>query len=307
MNRLMRIEKWAVIVIFAFAASGTHAALIRSTALPTNQLIAGGVVPNAASIAYDPSFGLYYGSRAGNPDYTAAVWDASGSLQQTISPMNADARGWNYNSNTGDLELVTFTSDLLSVGRDASGNLTGAYTTVFSDMPGSASGQSMMSYNSGANTLYSMSSGPTVNAVDRSTGTLSSTIALDFSTAGISTLNRFFIGYDSAQDLLIGAAGNSAYVFGLDGSYIGSSLLSLNTLGELNAGYANSQLFVYDNQINGFQGFDIFSDPDPTDVPVPATLALIGLGLAGLGLKRRKKAQARTPDALAHFGGLFIG
>ncbi|WP_431474003.1 PEP-CTERM sorting domain-containing protein [Marinobacter sp. KM021] len=279
--------KCAFAMGLAVTGASVQAGII-STANETIQLIAVGVEPNTASIAYDPTLGLYYGSRAGSSSYSAAVWDDTGALQQTLSPLNADARGWNYNSNSGQLELVTFTSDLLTVGRDASGFLTGTYTTQLNDMSGSPNAQSMLSYNASLDVFYGISSGPSVSVIDHATGALSSSFLLDFAAAGISSLNSWFLGYDEVEDALIGTSGDSAYIFSTSGDYLGSSLLGFNPDSDFDAGYANGQLFVYSNSLGGFQGYDLFDDA--SSVPEPSTLAILGLGLAGLGLSRRRRA-----------------
>jgi|GEM_PF-4767414 len=227
----------------------------------TIQLVAPDLVENTASIGFDPNLQLYYGSRAGSSSYPAAVWTADGTLQQLLQPMGIDARAWNYNANTGDIELVTFTSDLHIVERDANGELTGNYPQLIENMPGSPTDQSMPAYNPATDEFYAFGSGisPDVSVLDRATGNLQSTITLDFAAAGVSELTSYFIGYDPQQDVLIGVSGANAYIFGLDGSFIRSAPLTVIADRNFDAGYANGQLFVYDPGIVGFQGFDLFA------------------------------------------------
>lgn len=283
-------------VLAGVLSAQSFAVTVKSSAVETIKLIANGVVPNSASIAYDPNVGLYYGSRAGSTSYTAAVWDNAGVLKQTVSPMGADARGWNYNPNTGNLELVTFTSDLLTVNRDASGNLLGTYSTLISNMSGSPTSQTMPSYNASTNEFYAYGNGgSSLSILDRATGALKSVLSLDLVAAGVSSLNSYFVGYDAVKNVLVGASGTSAHVFGMDGSFLGSSSLSVSTRSSFNAGYANGQLFVYDNSIGGFQGFNLF-DNTPTNKPagVPdsgTSIALLGLGMTVVFAMRRRVAS----------------
>lgn len=236
---------------------------LNPTAVETIQLIEPAINNNASSIAFDPNLGLYYGSQVGNVGYSAAVWDPTGTEQQLLNPLNIDARSWFYNPNTGNLELVTYQSSLSSglftVERNPDGSLLGSYGELIANLSGSPTSQTMPSYNPATNELYAYgATGPTVSVLDRATGNLNSTITLDLASAGISGLSSYFIGYDPNENVLIGTSGATAYVFGLDGSFLGSSTLTLGTDGNYDAGYANGQLFLYNDGIQGWQGFDIF-------------------------------------------------
>lgn len=232
---------------------------INSQAVETIQLVEPAIVSNTASIGFDPMLGLYYGSRAGSSSYTASVWDLAGNQEQSLAPMNIDARAWNYNSNTGEIEVVTFTSGLFSAERDANGRLLGSYNEVLANLPDSPSSQTMPSYNAATNEFYAYgSSGSEVRVLDAATGNLNETITLDLASAGISGLSSHFVGYDPFENALIGTNSDTAYVFGLDGSFLGSSSLSLTALNAFNAGYANGQLFLYNSGLQGFQGYDLF-------------------------------------------------
>ncbi len=232
---------------------------LNPTAAETIQLIEPTIDNNASSIAFDPNLGLYYGSQVGSSSYSAAVWDPTGTQQQLLDPLNIDARSWFYNPNTGDLELVTFTSGLFTVNRNPDGTLLGSYAELFASLSGSPTSQTMPSYNPATNELYAYGSGGAdVSVLDRATGNLKSTITLDLASAGIGGLSSYFIGYDPNENVLIGTSGATAYVFGLDGSFQGSSALTLGTDGNYDAGYANGQLFLYNDGLQGWQGFDLF-------------------------------------------------
>ncbi|MCA8928108.1 MAG: hypothetical protein KDC18_08550 [Alphaproteobacteria bacterium] len=233
--------------------------LLTASAIETIQLIEPNIDHNASSIAYDPILGLYYGSQIGSSTYTADVWDGNGAIQQSLDPLNIDARSWFYNENTGNIELVTFSSGLFSVNRDISGQLLGTYEELNASLSGSPTGQAVPSYNPLTNELYAYGSGGNiVSVIDHDTGALKSTIELDFQSAGISGLNSYFIGFDPVENALIGVSDSTAYVFGLDGSFRGSSTLTVAADGDFDAGYANGQLFLFDSQIQGWQGYDLF-------------------------------------------------
>ncbi|MAU40821.1 MAG: hypothetical protein CMF31_04285 [Kordiimonas sp.] len=282
----------AAALTLSFGVADTAEAIsIKPTATATIQLLGSGQVSNSASVGYDPVAGLYYASRAGSSSYTANVWDNSGTLQQSLSPMNADARGWNYNANTGQMELVTFTSDLLTVGRTAAGLLTGTYTTQLNNMAGSPSSQAMLTYDSGRDRFYGYgSTGNSVSVISHTTGALQSTITLDFLSAGITDLVDHFIGYDAVEDVLVGVSGAAAYVFDLTGSYLGSSSLGMTADSNFDMGYANGQVFLLSNQLGGYQGYDIFNStvpPRPNGVSEPAAAVLMLAGMGLLVLRRR--------------------
>lgn len=229
----------------------------------TIQLPGSGINQNTASIGYDPLLGLYYGSQAGNQAYTAVVWDQSGNPVQALSPMNIDARAWNFNANTGGIEVVTVSSGYFSANRDADGTLLGSYDTIMSQLGGSPSSQVMPAYNSATNEFYAYGLGSTVSVLDAATGNVSRTITLDLDSAGNPNMTDYFIGLDSQQNVLVTVGGSYAYIFDLNGNFVRSEQLILIADADFDAGYANGQLFVFNSGIGGFQGYDLF--PSYTD------------------------------------------
>jgi hypothetical protein len=264
-----------------------NATIINSTADYTIDLQ--GSLPGAQmAMAYDPIRDLYYGAQGGRSDAPGTVWDGNGNVVQTAA-LGVDARAFNYNENTGNLELVTFTSDNLIVGRNGSGLFNGTFTTLLNEMTGSTSYQSMLTYNSNADVFYSMSNSGVVNVVSHTDGTLLGDITLDFSTAGITSFNNYFVGYDSTENVLIATSLTTASIFELDGSFLGSSTIGSSARSNYYQGYTNGQLFVQSTSNGTFKGYDLFADGPTNSVPEPSTLAIFALGMIGLASRRFKK------------------
>ena len=264
-----------------------NATIINSTADYTIDLQ--GSLPGAQmAMAYDPIRDLYYGAQGGAPSFPGTVWDGNGNVVQTAA-LGADARAFNYNENTGNLELVTFTSDNLIVGRNGSGLFNGTFTTLLNNMAGATSSQSMLTYNSNADVFYSMSNSGVVNVVSHNDGTLLGDITLDFSTAGITSFNNYFVGYDSTENVLIATTLTTASIFELDGSFLGNSTIGSSARDGYYQGYTNGQLFIQDTSNGTFKGYDLFADGPTNSVPEPSTLAIFALGMIGLASRRFKK------------------
>ena len=51
-------------------------------------------------------------------------------------------------------------------------------------------------------------------------------------------------------------------------------------------GYANDQLFVFDNELNSYLGYTI------TAIPEPGTAALLATGLLLIGIVHRRRSRA---------------
>ncbi len=252
-------------------APGTPRAQLQPLATPVRTIFLDGgaeafSVPS--SVAYHPAFDRYYASDTGTTAGPGFVFGPTGGMpQQTQNPLNIDPRAWNFNLNTGFLELVTFNAvtggagqGLIEAGVDASGMLTGGTSTLLMSMPGNSGSQTSPAYDPVADVFYSRSSGNTVNIVRRSDGTLRGTIVLDFTTAGIATVFDDGIVFVPEPQWLgvLDDASDSAAFFDLGGNFVGASALdiTLNSAAR-RPGYANGQLFAFDTARNGWQGYRI--------------------------------------------------
>lgn len=294
------------LAIFAAAA----AAQIPANAARTIFLPQGpGSFSSPMNVAYHPGFGQYYASSGGSPSYQASIYNSSGTIVNSIEPINIDVRSWNYNPNTGQIEVVSFDAvsggggrGLIEAQLDGSGFYTGGTAQLLASMPGNASSQTMPAYDSGNNVFYSRDSGNTVNVVSRADGSLVSSINLDTATAGSGTLNSYAIGFSEPDGWLIvlDTTNNTAVIFDLAGAYVGTTALDITVRSSYGMGFANGQLFAWDASTNGWQGYDIGATPGggPVTPPTPAgatpipttplwSLVLLAGLLGLLGLVRR--------------------
>jgi hypothetical protein len=277
-SRIMRHFTTLVIVVacLLISAQAAPGVTILPNAFPTITLTGN---PPQSTIAYHPGFDQYYASQTGYPTARAYVWNASGALLQTHYPLNIDARSWNYNPTTGNIEMIAYNpSGLFTMGLDGAGLLTGVNVNTTPTMGSGA----LPAYDANHNLFYSYFSGTTV-LVQSSIGTMLSPITLDLASAGSPTLNSTFAGYDQVRNVLITIdhTNDRALVHDLTGAYLGASQLPIGTPNSYFAGYANGQLFIPDN-IGGTAGFDIFT-------PEPATMSLLAIG--GLALLRRRRKR----------------
>ena len=248
------------------------------------------------NIAWHPDFQQYYGGRGGNSSYGGRVWSASGSIVQTLEPINTDLRSFFHNSNTGNLENITYAANVSSagyrtVGLDSSGRFTGAYTDAGVVLSGLPSNQVAPAYDAARNLFYAYDSGGTVKTVNPATGAVIGTITLDLTAAGSTNIPYHVIGYEPTYDALITyttTGGARALAFNpTTGAFITSVSLpgTVPSPDYWRMGYANHLLFVYDSNIDAFRGYQI------TTIPEPGTVALLALGvtLLGIGHYRRRR------------------
>lgn len=282
-------------LLLLLALAGSVQAQFLTTGIESITLSLSGVEGyTPMNIAWHPGFQQYYGGRGGSSSYGGRVWNSSGAIVQTLTPINTDLRSFFYNSNTGNLENVTYaayysSSGYRTVGLDANGLFTGSYTNFSVTLSGLPSDQAAPAYDAGRNLLYGYEGGSTVKAVSPTTGLVTSTITLDLTAAGSPTLPTHVIGYDQTYDALITyttTGGARALAFNpTTGAFVASISLpgTVPSPGEWRMGYANHQLFVYDSGIDGFRGYQI------TAIPEPGTIALLGVGLAMIGFTWRRR------------------
>jgi len=249
------------------------AAQVATNATRTIFLARSDTASSPMNVAYHPGFARYYASDPGFPSRSAFVFDSAGALLQRQSPVSIEARAWNYNANTRQLEVVSYDAKhggvgwgLILPGVTDGGALTGDTSVLLASLPGLANEQTMPAYDAVANVLYSRAYGSTVNVVSRLDGALVSTINLDLAAAGNPGLTAFALGYDAASQWLIVVSANPdnrAYVFELNGAYVGSSQLDIAVRVAYGMGYGNGQLFVNDDTRNGWQGYSIGNRPRP--------------------------------------------
>ncbi len=232
----------------------------------------GGNGTTPMEVGYHPGFDRYYASNGGNPNFSVWTYDASGELVSGPTAAGADVRSINYNSNTGDIEVVQFSNNELRIASlDGSGNWVDASPSagVIIEKPDS---QSMPAYDAANDQFYAYpSSGSnTVSIISREFGGITGTITLDLAAAGIgaNNLNSWSCGYLEDQGWLIvfDAVNDDAVVFDLSGNYLGTSSLATNIEPSFRNGSANGQVFVFDSSRNGWQGYSLggggCNDPD---------------------------------------------
>ncbi|MCB1341852.1 MAG: VPLPA-CTERM sorting domain-containing protein [Pseudooceanicola sp.] len=279
--------------ILPMIAVSANAATLKTVAVNTVTLTPSTPnTDNQSGIAYDPTLGLYYGGNAGSAYYNGFTWDANG-VQQSVNQQGIDVRGIWYNPNTGNVETNTYGSSLVTVDRGASGEWAGSGTFVRS-LPGAASSQSVMDYDSGRNVLYSRSNSNVVNVIDYATGATSSTITLAGMLAGSASQS---IGYVSSLDALLTFSSDDslAQVFNMSGTLIGSvSVSGFGSVGAFGMAYENGLLFLYDRGSDAWNGYDITDGDDSDDlnvVPLPASGLLLMGAFAAFGVRFRRQRR----------------
>lgn len=226
----------------------------------------GNSVSVASPIAYHPGFDLYYGSGTGNTSATGMVFGPSGGAPvSTVAPLNIDPRSWVYNANTAQLEVVSHDAvsgppGLILPGTDASGNLTGTTTELLPDLPGLLGSQTAPAYDASADVFFSRSDSNTVNIVNRSDGSLASSINLNLVAAGISSVPHDGIVHLPDVDLLgvVDQATDAVALFDSTGNFELAAQLDIDVNNDSRRpGFANGQLFVFDDVRQGWQGYTI--------------------------------------------------
>ncbi len=294
-----------------FLCTSSALAQVTATATRTIFLPRGtGTFSSPMNVAYHPSFDQYYASTGGSPSFQASVYDNTGAIVNNIATINIDVRAWNYNPNTGLMEVVTYNANaggtgfgLIQAQLDGSGFYTGGTTELLAVMPGNINTQTMPAYDSGNNVFYSRSSGNTVNVVSRTNGSLLNTFNLDTASASSGTLNSNALGFSEPDGwlIVIDTTNNTAVVFDTSGNYVGTSALDISTEATFGAGFANGQLFAWDDSRSGWQGYNIGGSGPGIAVLEPATpvptLSAYGIVLTALGLllvaTRRLRSSAR--------------
>lgn len=257
------------------------------------------------SVAYHPGFSRYYASGTGSPDRPSFSFGPGGGVPlQVTDPLNIDCRAWNYNSNTGQLEVVSFNAQsggtdkgLILPGTDGSGNLTGGTTTLLASMPGLNGSQTSPGYNPGADVFYSRAGSDTVNVVNRSDGSLNTTITLDFATAGVNSVPDDGTVYIPGDDLLgvVDSGDEAVVLFDLSGNYVTTLALDIDVVSNSRRpGYTNGQLFVWDGARDGWQGYQIAEQGNVTIPTLSQTgiiILVLVLGVFSIVVIRRRVAS----------------
>ncbi len=283
----------ALVPFTGAAPQATQGVTLLAIAQPTILLDVSGTgatISVPSTVTYHPAYDLYYASATGNPTYAGFVFGPAGGAPIDLEqPLNIDVRAWNYNSNTALLEVVSYDAlnggaarGLIQAQTDGSGLLTGGTATLLASMPGNNGSQTAPAYDPAANVFFSRNGSNVVNVVNRSDGSLASTFNLDFASAGVTSVpddGMVFVPELGAVGVLDEAA-DTLSLFDLGGAFLATVAIPFDVTDQSRRpGYANGQLFVWDDSLGGWQGLTIFGQPLIQDIP-----ALSGRGLAALAL-----------------------
>jgi hypothetical protein len=297
-------------------ASATQAAIL-ATATPGVTLTLTSSLGNPPmEVTYVPTFQRYYGGSGNGPGVPAAIFDSAG-VQVGNASSGVDLRGMWFNANTGFLESNSYNAccgsgavtGIQHINLDGSGNYVGTNTQLVAGPLAGLGGnsQTLASYDPAGNVLYSKQGGSAnVTVANRASGALVTTITLNLAAAGVtpSDINDNFVGFTGvagSELVSFDFTNHRALVFNLAGNYIGASILPAITPTfdnqDYGAGYANGQLFVFDDSIGGaggaWRGFVILGNSASLPVPTmtDAGLCLLGVlvvAVAAFGLRRRE-------------------
>lgn len=268
------------------AARADQDPIVLPTAVPTIKLELGAAAGGATmAVAFYPgNGGRYYATLGGLPSQPAFVFNATGTLIQTQSPINVDCRGISYNWNTNALEVVAYNAKagggLFQMGLTSGGNFTGTNTNVLATLSGLFDDQTMPTYDSKRNVLYSRGSTFDVNVVNRTTGALVTTVHLDttglglqvLAPGGVPILPSDAIGFDSTYSCIVtlDRTRPRVLVHRRDGSFLGASAIpavpAITPPSSYGMGYANGQVFIFSG--TGWFGYRIFNAPNATSAGV---------------------------------------
>ena len=294
------------LTLFLLLSAGLPA-LAQPVANPARTIFLDVGAESDSSIAYHPTFDQYYAADIGNGSFPGFVFDNSGTLIQTQDPINVDVRALYYNSNTGFVESVSYNAisagpqrGVIHMETDPAGLYNGSTSILLALVPGLASAQTVPAYDAARDQFYSRDGSNSVNVVSRSDGSQTGTITLDFTTAGVGSVESNAIAYVPEEDWLVVAdnANDNAVVFDIDGNFLGNSALDMDVNFSYGLGYANGQLFVLDAGRDGYQGYNITGASVPggnggSSVAVPALplggLLVLIFGLLGLGARRFRR------------------
>jgi hypothetical protein len=292
-------------------ADAVEGAVPLGVAVPTIFLDVSGVqstISVPSTVTYHPGFGFYYASGTGNTTRPGFVFGPGGGAPTHVEePLNIDPRAWNFNSNTGLVEVVTFDAVSGGAGRglieaqtDGGGLLNGGTASLLPSMPGNLGSQTAPAYDAGANVFYSRDNSNVVNRVSRVDGSLVSSFNLDFASAGITAaLNDGIVFVPELAALgVLDELADTLSLFDLAGAYLATVSLPVDlTSDSRRPGYANGQLFVWDDASTGWQGLRIVDAVQPPIQEIPtlsaiglSALALVLAGLAAAALRRRRAA-----------------
>ena len=297
----------ALVLLLILGAVGPSAGApaVLSTAQPTLSLPLLPATGQAMTVTWHTGFNQYYGIFGASVENPATVWDVSGTRLQTLSPSGfSSVYSIFYNANTNAVEMSFYNSQasgLYALGLDGSGLFTGARTKVITSLPGLPDKWAMPCYDGGRDRLYSRPFfGPQQDiwGTDRTTGAYVGTVSLDLATPAPVTLVSQVSAYDPLEDVFVnvdmsaGAGAARALVHEMNGAFVGAAALpGITVQAGYGFGYANGQLFIYDQSQNAWQGFRVFG----TDIiPEPISMIFFGTGLVGvLGYARRRRLIAK--------------
>ena len=262
-----------------YSTCGLAQCAIQPTATASTQTFATAATgSNPMAFIYHPGRNFYYSIFGGSAAYGMDVWNATGTLLSTITPIGYDFRGVWWTPNTSQLEGSGYNNvSVVSKPLDASGYpVASTVNTIYATANG-LSAQNVGAYDPVNNEIIYYSAG-TIKRVSRATNATISSMAITGLPATTATINSnvvLYTGCAGKEYALYNSTTKAVYFISrATNAYVGTSQLPATAAANASFGvaYTRDQLYLFNYTTRVWNGYTVLA-ATPTATLAPGATA----------------------------------